>query len=562
LRQDYESLSKEALVEILRRRDAQARYGLIWEREEIPAEKALNRDFVGLELDRESSCGEAPHGNLIIEGDNYDALRLLVSTMAGQFQLIYVDPPYNTGRRDFVYNDRYFDATNRFRHSTWLEFMYQRLILARDLLADDGVIFISIDDNELFNLGLLMNQVFGENSFVANCIWQKRYSRENREAIGDAHEYLLAYSPNRDKFKVRRGRLPLTEEQAKIYKCPGNPKEKDPTKRWRGIPLTAQGFRPNQMYTVVAPGGKPHPPPEGRCWSLLEPEFHRLNAEGRIYWGKDNNSQPSEIRYLSEVEGMVPWTWWTHEEVGHTDEARKEVQALFGTQTAFDTPKPLRLMRRVLDIGAPEKDALVLDFFAGSGTLGHAVLEMNKADGGNRRFVLVSNRESTDEAPDKNLCRDICAGRLRRAVEGYKGKDGGAVAPLGGSFAYARAVRVPMHRLEHQLTNDLVWSHALLMAGHPLVPYEGPVAKSVRDEQMLLYCANTKPATMKKLGEALQEHRGPAAVFTWAPAVITALAEELDRPLTVVAVPEDLRRTFRQGKARVVDNDNAVEEAA
>jgi adenine-specific DNA-methyltransferase len=560
LSRDYESLSKEALVEILRRRDAQARYGLIWEREEIPPENALNRDFVGLELDRELSRGEAPHGNLIVEGDNYDALRLLVSTMAGQFQLIYVDPPYNTGRRDFVYNDRYFDATNRFRHSTWLEFMYQRLILARDLLADDGVIFISIDDNELFNLGLLMNQVFGENSFVANCIWQKRYSRENREAIGDAHEYLLVYSPNPDKFKARRGLLPLTEEQAKVYRNPNN----DPRGRWRPVPMSAQAGNATaeQFYEIEGPTGVVHTPPPGRCWGISRATFERLRAEGRIYFGKDGSSQPNVIRYLFEVDGITPWTWWPHEEVGHTDEARKEIQAIFGTQAAFDTPKPLRLMRRVLDIGAAEKDALVLDFFAGSGTLGHAVLEMNKADGGSRRFVLISNRESTEEDPNKNLCRDVCAGRLSRAIEGYKNKEGGAVAPLGGSFAYARAVRVPMHRLEHQLANDLVWSHALLMAGHPLVPYEGPVAKSVREEQMLLYCANTKPATMKKVREALQEHRGPAAVFTWAPAVVSALAEEMDRPLTVVAVPEDLRRTFRQGKARVVDNDNAVEEAA
>ncbi len=555
---DYESLSKEALVEILRRRDAQAHYGLIWEREEIPAEKALNRDFVGLELDSELSCGDGPQGNLIIEGDNYDALRLLTSTMAGQFQLIYIDPPYNTGRRDFVYNDRYFDATNRFRHSTWLEFIYQRLILARDLLADDGVIFISIDDNELFNLGLLMNQVFGENSFVANCIWQKRYSRENNSAIGNVHEYLLVYSPNPDAFKLRRGMLPVDERTRQNYRNPNN----DPRGPWRLVPMNGPGLRPNQQYPVTTPSGKVLYPPEGRHWSVLEPEFERLRAAGRVSFGARGDSAPGLIRYLDEVSGLVPWTWWAHDEVGHTDEARKEVQSLFGTQTAFETPKPLRLMRRVLDIGAPEKDALVLDFFAGSGTLGHAVLEMNTADGGNRRFVLVSNRESTEEDPDKNLCRDVCAGRVRRAIEGYNGKDGGAVAPLGGSFAYARAVRVPMHRLEHQLTNDLVWSHALLMAGHPLAPYEGPVAKSVCDEQMLLYCANTKPATMKKLGEALQEHRGPAAVFTWAPAVVTALAEELDRPLTVVAVPEDLRRTFRQGKARVVDNDNAVEEAA
>lgn len=212
---EYEGLTREELIAMLRRRDSQARYGLVWEQKDIAQDKALNRDFVGLELDPELSCGAAPWSNLIIEGDNYDALRNLVSTYAGQVKLIYIDPPYNTGRKDFVYNDHYFDSTDLFRHSTWLEFMYQRLRLAKDLLAPDGAIFVSIDDNELFNLGLLMNKVFGERNFIANCIWQKRYSRENREAIGDVHEYVMVYAPNPEKFKARRGKLPLSAEQAK-----------------------------------------------------------------------------------------------------------------------------------------------------------------------------------------------------------------------------------------------------------------------------------------------------------------------------------------------------------
>lgn len=226
----YTSLSREALIDILRRRDTQAHYGLTWERKDISPDQALNRDFVGLELDEAVSVGESPLKNLLIEGDNYDALRVLTTHYAGQVKLIYIDPPYNTGRRDFVYNDRFVDANDRFRHSTWLEYMFQRLKLARDLLSPDGAIFVSIDDHEVFNLGLLMNQVFGEKAFVATCIWQKRYSRENRESIGDAHEYLLVYSPNPDAFKKRRGRIALSEEQAAVYKNPDNPKETDPTK--------------------------------------------------------------------------------------------------------------------------------------------------------------------------------------------------------------------------------------------------------------------------------------------------------------------------------------------
>ncbi|HZT03841.1 MAG TPA: site-specific DNA-methyltransferase [Steroidobacteraceae bacterium] len=547
----YSGLSREALVEILRRRDAQAHYGLVWERKDISPDHALNRDFVGFELDEAHSCGKLPWRNLIIEGDNYDALRSLVTHYAGQIKLIYIDPPYNTGRRDFVYNDRFVDPTDRFRHSIWLEFMFQRLKLARDLLSPDGAIFVSVDDHELFNLGLLMNQVFGEKSFVANCIWQKRYSRENREAIGDAHEYLLVYSPNPNAFKVRRGRIPLTDEQARVYRNPDNPRETNPKKRWRGIPLTAQGYRPNQMYEVVSPTGKKHRPPDGRCWSLVEPEFRKLEAAGRIYWGKDGSSQPSEIRYLSEVEGAVPWTWWPHDEVGHTDEARKEIQALFGTQTAFDTPKPTRLMRRVLAIGAPEKDALVLDFFAGSGTFGQAVLQMNREDGGERRFILVANTERTEEEPKKNIARDVCAARLRKVIEGYRPNGSAAVDGLGGNFAYLKTHMVPMHRLDERLTDAMIWTDALLLADHPTVPLEGSLGVSVHQGKRVVYCADAKRGTIVRLRRLLKKLAVPTTIVTWTPARIRDVLDELNEFARIVAVPDDLRRAFRRGPANL-----------
>ena len=376
----------------------------------------------GFELQPQLSCGAPPWRNLIIEGDNCDALRHLAATHASAFHLIYVDPPYNTGRRDLVYNDRH-------GHAAWIEFMSRRLTLTRNLLRPDGALFVSIDDHELFNLGHLLNRIFGEECFVANCIWQKRYSRENREAIGDAHEYILVYSPDPDRFKKRRGRIPLTPQQAKIYRNPDNPDETDPTKRWRATPMTAQGYRPNQMYTIVAPNGTSHVPPDGRCWSIIESEFLKLQRKGRIHWGKDGCAQPSLIRYLSEVRGLVPWTWWTHGEVGHTDEARKEIQDIFGSQTAFDTPKPVRLMERILQIGAPEKDALILDSFAGSGTTAQAVLQMNRADGGARRFVLL----------ESNLARDICAKRVRAVIEGYHSAKYGAIPGVDGDFAYLKA---------------------------------------------------------------------------------------------------------------------------
>ena len=553
----YSSLSREALIDVLRRRDALAHYGLVWERKDIDPDRALNRDFVGFEVDEDQSCGPSPWRNLLIEGDNYDALRALTTHYAGQVKLIYIDPPYNTGRRDFVYNDRFVDQTDRYRHSIWIDFMFQRLRLARDLLAPDGAIFVSIDDHELFNMGLLMNQVFGEQAFVANCIWQKRYSRENREAIGDAHEYLLVYSPDPDRFKARRGRIPLTEKQAKVYRNPDNPKETDPRKRWRAIPLTAQGYRPNQMYEVASPSGKKHRPPEGRCWSLIESAFRKLEADHRIYWGKDGSSQPGEIRFLSEVEGAVPWTWWPHDEVGHTDEARKEIQAVFGTQTAFDTPKPTRLMRRVLAIGAPEKDALVLDFFAGSGTFGQAVLEMNREDGGERRFVLVANTERTEAEPKKNIARDVCAARVRKVIEGYRPNGGAPVEGLGGNFAYLKTRTVPMHRLDERLTDEMAWADALLAADHPLVPLQGTLGVSVLHGARVVYCVDTKRGTISRLRKTLAETTMPTTIVSWAPARIQDVLDDLGVAAKIRGIPDDLQRVFRRGPADLAGREGA-----
>jgi site-specific DNA-methyltransferase (adenine-specific)/adenine-specific DNA-methyltransferase len=378
------------------------------------------------------SVGDPGSGNLLVQGDNLVALKALLPYYAGQVKCIYIDPPYNTGNEGWVYNDNVNspemrewlgravgkEAEDLSRHDKWLCMMYPRLALLKEFLHEDGSIWISIDDSEVASLRHLMDEIFGRQRFIACNIWQKRYSRENREAIGDVHEYLLLYAMNPVRFKEKRNLVPLTEQQAKVYKNPNH----DPKGRWRAIPMTAQGYRPNQMYEIVTPEGTVHLPPEGRCWSTIESEFKKLLDQGRIYFGKDGKSQPNIIRYLSEVDGFVPWTWWPHEEVGHTDEARKEIRALLDTQTAFDTPKPTRLIQRILQI-ATDKDALVLDSFAGSGTTGQAVLAMNKADGGNRRFILVEM--------DKEISQNATALRLTRVVKGYK-----EFHPLGGGFRF------------------------------------------------------------------------------------------------------------------------------
>lgn len=369
-----------------------------------------------IERDDVLSFGDPASSNMLIQGDNLEALKSLLPYYRGQVKCIYIDPPYNT-RSAFEHYD------DNLEHSQWLAMIWPRLVLLRDLLAEDGSIWVSIDDNEGHYLKVIMDEVFGRRNFIASNVWQKRYSRENREAIGDVHEYITVYAKSPEAFKSGRNRIPLDEAQAKIYKNHDDPKNPDPSKRWRGLPMTAQGFRPNQMYVITADNGAQHRPPEGRCWSMVEPEFEKLRAKGRIYWGKDGKAQPSVIRFLSEVEGLVPWTWWPHTEVGHTDESKKECNALFGADVSFGTPKPERLVERILHIATNPGD-LVLDSFLGSGTTAAVAHKMG------RRWIGI---EMGDHAVSH------CAPRLRKVIEGEQGGISQSVGwQGGGGFAFYR----------------------------------------------------------------------------------------------------------------------------
>lgn len=544
----YDDYSREELVRLLEARDRRdaTRFGLVWETNEVEREKALNGDFVALDLDAGLSTAPTPGTegadaawrNLIIEGDNFDALRFLRMAYAGRVKCICIDPPYNTGNRDFVYNDRYVDKDDAWRHSRWCEFMYQRLTFAKELLADDGVIFVHIDDNEMAALTLLMKQVFGEAAFVANCVWQKRYSRDNNSAIGDVHEYVAVYATKSDLFKSRRGKLKPDDKTRKAYSNPN----KDPRGPWTSISFNAQGFRPNQMYEIVAPNGKKHYPPDGRHWATLEPEFQKLVQQGRIYWGNDGNGVPRVIRYFSEIDGIVPWTWWPHEEVGHTGEAKNEIKEIFGTQTAFDTPKPVRLLERILQIGCGPDD-IVLDFFAGSGTTGHAVLKANAADGGRRRFILVSSTEATEEEPEKNLCRDVCAERVRRVIAGY-----GEKAGLGGDFAYLRCRRIPEGDLM-EIEHGQVWTALQLMHREGLAAYAPAALHWAQDaEGALCYVPQVKAGTAR---EILKRAKGVPGVivYSWQTSLLGPRLAGTAH-IQVETIPQSLALKFGLGRGQ------------
>lgn len=362
----------------------------------------------------ELSVGDADAQNLLIQGDNLEALKALLPLYAGKVKCIYIDPPYNTRSAFSHYDDN-------LEHSLWLSMMYPRLELLRELLAEDGSIWVSIDDNEAHYLKVMMDEVFGRGSFVASNVWQKRYSRENREAIGDVHEYIFVYAKYPLIFKQRRNLVPLTELQAKVYRNPNN----DPHGRWRPIPMTAQEGHatPEQFYEVTTPSGKIHKPPEGRCWGIARATYEKLLAEGRIYFGKNGDAQPNIIRYLSEVPGIAPWTWWPFDEVGHTDESKKEIHSLFGKTAAFDSPKPERLIQRILDIATNPSD-LILDSFLGSGTTAAVAHKMG------RRYIGIEMGEHA---------QSHCQPRLKKVVEGEQGGISQAVNwQGGGGFHYFR----------------------------------------------------------------------------------------------------------------------------
>ena len=544
----YDQYTKDELLRLLRERDRRPRFGLTWERDLIDHDRSVNGDFVALDLVPELSQGTAPFGNLIIEGDNFDALRALRMSHAGRVKCIYIDPPYNTGNRDFIYNDRFIDREDSYRHSKWLEFMYRRLELARELLAEDGSIWVSIDDNEAFHLGMLMDQVFGEQNRIANCIWEKAYSPKNSALhFSDDHEYVMVYALNGERW--RPNPMPRTAAQDKSYKNADN----DPRGIWKSSDLSARNPYSLGIYPITCPSGRIIAgPPSGRYWVVSEQKFKEMDADKRIWWGKNGNNVPAVKRFLSDVkQGVVPQTLWKYEEVGHTQDAKKELLDILqfaDSQSVFSTPKPLRLLDRVLHIATQPND-LVLDFFAGSGTTAQAVLKLNAEDGGQRRFILVSNTEATADEPDKNLCCDICAERVRRVMTGYTNRKGEAVPGLGGGFAYLRTRRIPAETLFRTVQHAQVWAALQLIHGDTLAPF------SPQTEVQLLVTGETKVIYLPRVSEtgvaAVQAALAGAAqvvVYSWqAPLLAQRIA---DARVSFEPIPESLVSRFGAGTGR------------
>lgn len=384
--------------------------------------------------------------NLYIEGDNLEVLKLLQNSYFNKVKMIYIDPPYNTGN-DFIYIDDFaqnideyeeakgsFDEegnrlfkntdTNGRFHSDWCSMIYPRLILARNLLADDGVIFISIDDNEQENLKKICDEVFGEKNFIAQVIWERAYAPVNlKKHFSENHDYIICYAKDIDKA-ICNG-LPRASEANDRYSNPDN----DPRGVWQSDNLSVGPIVQSKIYEIITPGGRKVLPPEGYCWRLTKEKFKEYIEDNRIWFGKDGNNVPRIKRFLSEVkQSVTPMTIWKYSEVGHSQDAKQNLKKLFDGKSFFDYPKSVELIKRCIQLYSNES-SIILDFFSGSATTAHAVMQLNAEDGGKRKFIMVQLPEKTDEKSEafkagyKNIC-EIGKERIRRAGEKIKEEAG------------------------------------------------------------------------------------------------------------------------------------------
>ena len=419
----------------------QERYQFTWPGKREAMRIANTPTNMTLRPDRESSVDFDNTGNLYIEGDNLEVLKLLREDYLGKVKMIYIDPPYNTGN-DFVYEDDFSQTSGEFRgksgmfdedgnmilqnyevnsesngrfHTDWLNMIYPRLKVARDLLTEDGVIFISIDDNEVENLRKVCDEVFGERNFIAQLIWERAFSPKNdARFVSNSHDYVLMFTRNIDSFVI--GRLDRTAEANARYSNPDN----DPRGVWMSSDISVKTYNAACDYPITTPSGKIIEPPAGRCWSLSKKAFFERLQDNRIWFGPNGDNTPRIKRFLSELkfDGMAPTSILFYKDVGHSQEGAQEVVSLFGDKGVFDGPKPVRLLQRLITLANLKDDSIVLDFFSGSATTAHALMKTNLEKGTDRKFILVQLPEKvSDKKKDQGygtIC-EIGKERIRRA---------------------------------------------------------------------------------------------------------------------------------------------------
>jgi adenine-specific DNA-methyltransferase len=502
------------------------------------------------------SVGEES-GNLLVQGDNLEALKALLPYYAGQVKCIYIDPPYNTGNEGWVYNDNVNspemkqwlgkvvggEAEDLSRHDKWLSMMYPRLALLREMLSEDGSIWMSIDDNEVHHARLVMDEIFGRENFIATVIWQKIDGPKNSAMyLSEDHDYVLLYTRNARLWRPKK--LTRTESMIARYRNPDN----DPRGPWLLSDLAARNFYAQGRYSIETPSGRIiEGPPAGSYWRISRERFDQFEKEGRIWWGKSGNNRPGIKRFLSDVQqGVVPQTLWFWKDVGSTRNSKQEISQIMdagASQDLFITPKPTGLIQRILQIATNPSD-LIIDSFAGSGTTGHAVLRINKEDGGNRRFILVEI--------DESIAKNLTVERLKRVSQGYewRGQKGNRNKEdgLGGGFRYCE-LGATLFDADGQIReevkyNDLAQHVYFIETGQPL-PQNAKkhfplLGISNSTAVYLLYNgilkdkkANGGNVLQRAILQSLPKHEGPKVIYGTG----CLLSEEKLR---------ELRITFRQ----------------
>jgi len=609
----------------------------VWERDEIEHERSLNDDFVTLELDETLSVGQSPFENFLIEGDNFDALRYLHIAYKGRVKCIYIDPPYNTGNKDFVFNDIFVDKDDGYRHSKWLEFMYRRLLLAKDLLADDGVIFVSIDDIESAHITLLMDQVF-PGMRVGNFVWRRRSGANDSKDwfLSVDHEYVLCYANKGFTFAG-------TAKNLSSYSNPDGDDRGD----WDSGDLNkAHNFkqRPDAFYPLHNPVSNVYYPCDpGSVWrfatkarllngkKIRTKPIEQMIEEKRVLWPNDDSfivyqsvaeieaairdgSAPKNLqvyltidslrqqvldgqapeRLLGYLEPLDAWvgrkigygkprykrfakelkrteqpvsTWVlpssmkktdlealnlsevTTFEVGFTSEGTTLLSQIIGNKD-FPYPKPMSLIKALVGQATDsESGHIVVDFFAGSGTTGHAVMSLNDDDNGNRSFILVSSTEANKEEPAKNVCRDITAKRLRASVEGYSYRakiKTVKVDGLGGEFAYMRCNRVPRETLAIDIRHDQIWFVLQQMHANAISPFRNVASIQILEGKEIgydiLYVPQLNQEAIESLRARFDATLKPCIVYSWQPGVVRQRFNESQ--MKVEKIPDYLIERF------------------
>jgi adenine-specific DNA-methyltransferase len=596
----YDRYSKEELVKIIEDRDRKPTFGLVWERNDIDFDRSFNQDFVALDAIGELSCGVGPWSNLLIEGDNFDALRYLRMTHAGRVKCICIDPPYNTGNKDFIYNDRFVDKDDLYKHSKWLEFMYRRFLLARDLLAEDGVLLVCINDENRSKLELLLDQAF-PGMRIGSFVWRCRTGGNDTGGafLSSNHEHVLVYAGKEFKFSGDEKSYSMYRHQDgdRIFRLDNLTSPKDYTERpntyypihdpendiwypcnpdcvWRfssklklkpgqktrsdtmeelvekkliWFPTKQRVETYSTLDSLLAAIASGDVPISGKTF-LLRPDLPEIETwvGRRIGFGRPafkryketlkNANQPISSWLTPKSEADTVIENGNMPIVGTTEEGSNLIREIMGGK-AFSYPKPLSLIQSLIEQATKEND-LVMDFFAGSGTTAQAVLELNREDGGNRRFVMVSSTEATADEPEKNICRDVCAERIRRVINGY-----GTTAGTGGDFAYLRVRRILHEAVLADIDHSQVWTALQLIHRQSFAPYNATrqLQESLHADGGLLYAATINDEAVSRI-IGLAADSPHLTVYTWQPGLLRERMAAQN--ITIEQIPQFLVSRF------------------